>query len=506
MITLPTLAQMTTHPNATLRDAMVVIDANAQGACFAVEGTRLVGVLSDGDIRRALLRGASLDTLVLDVMKRDYAWLASNSSLQQVQAQLTGKIRIAPIVDVAGNLVDYACPARYHQIPLVQPLLDGNELEYVTDCIRNGWISSQGRYVQKFEQVFGQYVGCPNALAVSNGTIALHLALVTLGIGPGDEVLVPDLTFAATVNAVLHAGATPVFIDIDPLTMALNIANCEQALTARTRAVIPVHLYGHPAEMDRLMWLAAKHGLAVIEDCAEALGSFYQGTHVGNFGAAATFSFFGNKTITTGEGGMLLFKDPSLLERARILRDHGMSRERRYWHEHVGYNYRLTNIQAAIGVAQMERAVEFVARKRWIAEQYQQRLQEIQGLRLPTECGDVQNSYWLYTIVLADGLASQRNKILDFLSLNGIEARPVFTPLHRMPPYLKYIAPGQDFPLSDAVSDGGISLPTAPNLKETDIELVCLALEKAIALNLSPEGDSTMPFGQPLKNLRRASF
>ena len=481
MIALPTLAQMTTRSDATLREAMLLIDANALGACFAVEGSVLVGVLSDGDIRRALLGGAHLDAPVSDIMTRSYVWLPSNSSLQQIQARLTEEIRLIPILDLTGNLVDYACPARYHHIPLAQPILDGSELEYVTDCIRNGWISSQGKYVNQFEQAFGHYVSCPNTLAVSNGTVALHLALLTLGIGAGDEVLVPDLTFAATVNAVLHAGATPVFIDIDPRTMALNVAECEQAVTARTRAVIPVHLYGHPADMDQLMWFCAKHGLTVIEDCAEAIGSFYRSTHVGNYGTAATFSFYGNKTITTGEGGMLLFKDRSLLERARILRDHGMSRERRYWHEHVGYNYRLTNIQAAIGVAQMERVAEFVARKRWIAKQYQQRLQGIKGLRLPCELGEVQNSYWLYTIVLTEEMAGQRSKVLEFMSMTGIEARPVFIPLHRMPPYTKYVELGKVFPNSDAVSDGGISLPTAPNLMESEIELVCSALVKALA-------------------------
>lgn len=474
----PTLSQMTVQEDATLQDAMIAIDGNGQGICFILCGNVLAGVLSDGDIRRALLKGVKINAAVRDVMQSNFISLPVNTPIAHIQAQLTERIRHIPIIDSDNILVDYACASRYHQVPLTQPVLDGNELEYVTDCIRSGWISSQGKYVRQFEEDFGRYVGSQHALAVSNGTVALHLAMISLGIGPGDEVIVPDLTFAAPVNAVLYTGATPVLVDIEQNTMSLNIDEVECAITKKTRAIIPVHLYGHPANMSRVMALAQKYDLLVIEDCAEALGSMYKGNHVGIFGDAAIFSFFGNKTITTGEGGMLLFKDEAKLERARMLRDHGMSRERRYWHNEVGYNYRLTNIQAALGVAQMERVDEFVARKRWIAEQYQLRLPKILGISLPGEFGEVINSFWLYTILLPCELTSKRNEIIDLMINEGVEARPVFYPMHRMPPYEPFVYAGQEFPVSSFVADSGISLPSAVTMNEADIERVCLVMRK----------------------------
>jgi perosamine synthetase len=481
MIGLPTLEQMMIADDATLRDALKVIDRNTQGVCFVVTGRVVHGVLSDGDIRRALIGKANLDTLVVEVMQRDFVSLPVNTPVAKIQALLNSHIRHIPIVDNAGELVDYACAFRYHQVPLVQPVLNGNELEYVSDCIRTGWISSQGKYVRQFEESFGQYVGNANTLAVSNGTVALHLALVTLGVGAGDEVIVPDLTFAAPVNAVLYVGATPIIVDIDPDTLAIDMAAASLAVTPRTRAIIPVHLYGHPADMAQVMSLAQRHRLKVIEDCAEALGSRFRGSHVGVHSDAATFSFYGNKTITTGEGGMVMFKKSAMLERARMLRDHGMSRDRRYWHELVGFNYRLTNVQAAIGVAQMERAAEFVEGKRWIAEQYDRQLSKVPGLRLPGEFGDVVNSYWLYTVVLPEELASRRNEILEVMVRNGVEVRPVFYPVHRMPPYAQFVLPGMEYPVSDAVANGGMSLPSGITMNASDIEKVCTLLSQVIA-------------------------
>jgi perosamine synthetase len=292
---------------------------------------------------------------------------------------------------------------------------------------------------------------------------------------------VPDLTFAAPANAVLYVGATPVLVDVDPNTMAMNMDAVEGVITERTRAIIPVHLYGHPADMGRVMTLAQKHDLLVIEDCAEAIGSQYNGSHVGNFGDAAIFSFFGNKTITTGEGGILFFKDGQMLERARMLRDHGMSRERRYWHDEVGFNYRMTNIQAAIGVAQVERVTDFVAQKRWIAEQYAKKLQSVLGLQLPGEFGDVVNSYWLYTAILPKELTSRRDDILASMMRNGIEARRIFNPLHRMPPYAPFVSTGQSYPVSNFMSESGISLPSGVTMNEADIEKVCLVLTNVLA-------------------------
>lgn len=470
--------KLVVRTGVTLRDAMQTISRGEQGVCFILDNRRLIGVLTDGDVRRSLLEGAKLSDSVDLVMKRDFFSLPVNSALELIQQNLD-KYKYVPIINNAGELIDLATASRYHQIPLVTPVFDGNELEYVTDCIRTGWVSSQGKYVRQFEERFGEYVGCPHTLAVSNGTVALHLALVTLGVGSGDEVIVPNLTFAAPVNAVLYVGATPVLVDVDPGTMAIDPNLAAAAISRRTRAIIPVHLYGHPADMTRMMALAEKYNLVVIEDCAEALGSQYQGAHVGNFGDAATFSFFGNKTITTGEGGMLLFRESSMRDRARMLRDHGMSPTRRYWHNEVGYNYRLTNIQAAIGVAQLEKVEFFVERKRWIADQYNKRLANIEYLQLPSEQGDVRNSYWLYTVVLSHPLTPRRDEIINLLKMNGIEARPIFYPMHRMPPYAKFSSTGESYGVSDHLSDSGISLPSSISIEEAEIQRICDVLRRA---------------------------
>ena len=481
MIGLPPPEQMVVQFDVTLREAMVAIDRNAQGLCFVVQDGRAVGVVSDGDIRRTILRGVSIETPVSSAMRRDFVWLPVNTPIDQIQARLSEKITHIPILDSHGTLVDYACARRYHQVPLTQPVLDGNELEYVTDCIRTGWISSQGKYVRQFAASFGEYVNNPLAMAVSNGTAALHLALATLGVGPGDEVIVPDFTFAAAVNAVLYVGATPVLVDVDAQTMTLDVRATERALTSRTRAMIPVHLYGHPARMDQLMEIARRHNLIVVEDCAEALGSFFAGRHVGSLGDAAAFSFFGNKTITTGEGGMLLFKEKAMFERATMLRDHGMSPQRRYWHTEVGFNYRMTNIQAAIGLAQVERVADFVARKRWNAQQYHDRLSDVDGLGLPGDFGPVVNSYWLYTVSLPIEGQRQRDEVLHLLGDNGVEARPVFYPIHRMPPYQQFVPSQTSYPVSDSLADRGISLPSAVTMTEADLDKVCLVLKHALA-------------------------
>lgn len=462
-----------------LSEALKVISRESSGVCFVVKGMRLVGVITDGDVRRSLLNGSKVDDPVESVMQADFFSLPVNTTLAEIQKYIS-VYKNVPILNEAGELVDLATPSRYHQIPLVQPVFDGNELEYVTDCIVTGWVSSQGKYVKQFESDFAAYVGADSALAVSNGTVALHLALASLGIGPGDEVLVPNLTFAAPANAILYVGATPVFVDVDPVSMAINPHEAEKLISERTSAIIAVHLYGYPANMDLIVSLAAKHDLRIIEDCAEALGSCYKGKHVGLMGDSATFSFFGNKTITTGEGGMVLFKDPLLYQKAQILRDHGMSPERRYWHNEIGFNYRLTNLQAALGVAQLEKVKDFIDRKRWIADQYNEVLKGSSLLSLPQDGGDIYNSYWLYTLVLQEKLSSKRDEVLNYLKARGIEARPIFFPLDRMPPYKKYIHKGTSYPISDWLSSCGISLPSSVTITKDEINRVSKCLLDAL--------------------------
>ena len=286
-------------------------------------------------------------------------------------------------------------------------------------------------------------------MAVSNGTVALHLALVALGVGPGDEVIVPNLTFAASANAVIHAGASPVFCEIDPCTWCIDPNEVKRLVGPKTKAIMPVHLYGQPCDMDALQEICAENNLLMIEDAAEALGSEWKKHRVGTFGDAATFSFFGNKTISTGEGGMILFKDSHVASKAQILRDHGMSIERRYWHEIIGYNYRLTNMQAALGVAQMERLPQILKAKIRISEYYSNRLKTVEGISLlPSLNQDIVHSNWLYGIVLDDCL--NRDLISCSLLEQGIETRPFFYPLSEMPPYEKFSR--EDFPIVENIS------------------------------------------------------
>jgi perosamine synthetase len=477
----PKLDKLILPSTASILEAMGVINDGGIGICFIVSGRRLVGLVTDGDIRRALLNMATLEDEISSVMETAFVSLPINSPTNLIQQKLAAH-KVIPILNNEGEIVDLATIMRFHQIPLTEPKLNGNELEYVTECIQSGWISSQGKYVNKFEEAFGMYVGCSNTLAVSNGTVALHLALVALGIGPGDEVIVPDLTFAASVNAVIFTGASPVLVDVDKTTMVIDPDNLNSVINSRTKAILPVHLYGYPANMTNLMALAKKHGLLVIEDCAEAIGTYWNGMHVGTFGDAATFSFYGNKTLTTGEGGMIVFRNRHICDRAKILRDHGMSVERRYWHEEIGFNYRLTNLQAAVGVAQLERVNSFVDKKRWIASQYNKLLKGVAILQLPSElgCGEGQNSYWLYTVILMNEKYTKRNKVITYLKGQGIDSRPVFYPMHEMPPYKKYALSGERYIASSYLSNGGISLPSSYTITEKEIEHVCSTLVSAL--------------------------
>jgi perosamine synthetase len=476
---LPKLKDLTVDHSLCLRDVMEVIGRNGQGVSFIIDGDILCGIITDGDIRRALLNGHSINTKIEKIIRSEYTSLPFNSSLKAIQEALEN-FKIVPIIGNNGTLVDYASLNRYHQIPLTQPVFDGSELEYVTDCIKSGWISSQGSYVVKFENEFGKYVENSNCLAVSNGTVALHLALATLDIGPGDEVIVPNLTFAAPVNAILYQGATPVLCEVSKKTLTLDMNILRRLINSKTRAIVPVHLYGYAVEMDDLVKLANQNDIYIVEDCAEAFGTRYKDRHVGNFGDIGTFSFFGNKTITTGEGGMMVFKDLELMKKAKILRDHGMNPSKRYWHDTVGFNYRITNIQSAVGLGQIEKAKILVDAKRSIANSYIKYLHDLKEVELPNESVDVFNSYWLFTIVLDSKYREFRNSIIEKLALRGIEARPIFYPLHQMPPYKRFAKKDLTYNISSELSECGISLPSATTLSDEDIALVCKAFKEII--------------------------
>uniref|UniRef100_A0A7C1FFF5 DegT/DnrJ/EryC1/StrS family aminotransferase n=1 Tax=Caldilinea aerophila TaxID=133453 RepID=A0A7C1FFF5_9CHLR len=354
-------------------------------------------------------------------------------------------------------------------IPVYTPSLDGREEKYVLDAVRSGWISSLGSYVTRFEQEFARFCGVHHAISVSNGTVALHLALHALGIGPGDEVIVPSLTFVATANAVHYTGAAPIFADVDPTTWCIDPEDVQRCITPRTRAIIPVHLYGHPAPMPALQELADTHNLILVEDAAEAHGAAIHGRRVGGWGRIAAFSFYANKIITTGEGGMLTTDDEALASRCRMLRDHAMPPHRRYWHEEVGFNYRMTNLQAAVGVAQMERIEHFLARKRAIAAHYRERLADVPGVTFAAERPDYTNVYWMVSILVEPPYALSRDELILALREHGIDSRPFFHPMDTLPPYRS----DSPRPVALRLSRCGLNLPSSPSLTDTQIDYIC---------------------------------
>lgn len=366
------------------------------------------------------------------------------------------------------------------RIPISQPRLDRAELLNVTQAIKSGWISSKGDFITRFETGFAVFCGVRYGVATSNGTVALHLALRALGIGHGDEVIVPTLTFIATANAVSYCGARPVFVDSHPEYWGMDPAKIEEKITDRTRAIVPVHLYGHPCEMKSIMAIAQKHNLLVIEDAAEAHGAECDGQKVGSFGHVSCFSFYGNKILTTGEGGMCLTNDEALARRMRLLKDHGMDPSRKYWHDEVGYNYRMTNVQAAIGLAQLEKLDSLIAEKRRIAAWYDTGLKSLaqEGiLRLPREMPWAKSVYWMYSILLDDRAGISRQGLMDFLDQPGeagiaVETRPIFYPLHIMPPH-RCTDP---YPVAERISSCGLNLPSGMRLRRTDVEAICRKL------------------------------
>jgi perosamine synthetase len=363
-------------------------------------------------------------------------------------------------------------------IPVSEPSITQKEIDYVLDALKSGWVSSIGGYINKFETGFAAFVGTKYALCVSNGTVALHLALLACGLKPGDEVIVPDLTFIATANAVTYTGATPVIVDIDPETWCISPEEIKKAVTPKTKAIIPVHLYGHPADMDPILDIARKHNLFVIEDCAEAHGAEYKGRKVGSFGQFGTFSFYGNKIITTGEGGMLTTDDEELFKRAKFLKDHAMSPAKRYWHTEVGYNYRMTNLQAALGVAQLERINELIEKKRQIFNWYKEFLCEVDGIRLNPEKEWAKNVFWMVCLILDKNFGISRDELIVRLKEKGIDTRPFFYPMSEMPMYKG--GTNYDSPTAKALSENGINLPSGSNLTEKEVKWIAENVKKTI--------------------------
>ena len=357
------------------------------------------------------------------------------------------------------------------RIPLAAPDLSGNELAYVTDAIQSSWISSTGPYVDRFEEEFARMCGTRAAISICNGTAALHLALLTLDVGPGDEVIVPSLTYVATANAVRYCGAEPVFADVDPATWCLDPVGVAAAVTPRTRGIVAVHLYGHPADMDALEAVASRHDLWIVEDAAEAHLATYKGRPVGSLGRMATFSFYGNKPFTCGEGGALTTDSPELEQKARLLRGQGMDPKRRYYFPITGYNYRLTNVACAFLCAQLERSEPLLERRRQIFDLYRELLDGVPGIEFQPRAEWAEPTPWLFSILVEKGrYGMSRDQLADALAQDGIETRPLFIPLHTLPPFHEgSTARDESLPVTDDLAARGLNLPTYTQLERDEV-------------------------------------
>lgn len=390
--------------------------------------------------------------------------------------------------------------------PVAKPVFHGNERKYLLEAFDSSWISSTGRFINKLEEEFAKFCGTDYALTCSNGTTALHLALLALDIGPGDEVIVPTFTFVSTANAVRYCGAKPVFVDCRSDTWNIDEKQIEQAVTDKTKAVIVVHLYGHPCEMEPIWEIADKYGLKIIEDAAEAHGAAYfsnNRTHadkrqeytqldgrkraykVGNLGDIATFSLYGNKIVTSGEGGLITLNDEKLFKKMVMLRGQGLDPEKRYWFPVIGYNYRLTNLQAAIALAQLEDIDWHLEKRRRIADTYNYYLADSEFINIPVERDDVKHAYWMYSIILSEHCHLTRDEVMEQLGEAGIETRPFFYPMHQLPPYNDKENAIREFPVADKISSLGLNLPTSSAFSENDIRQISNALLEVVSGCLS---------------------
>ena len=376
------LNNLIVEDHLTLKYALKKINLSTAGVCFVNKKKKLLNVITDGDIRRALIKGYKLSDNIKKIKsKRSFIAVKNNHNFLDLQDKIT-KYEIVPIINDGGEVIDYANEKRFQQLPQAEPSLIGNELKYVSEAIKSGWISSIGKYVNIFQKKFSLFVDNKYCLTTSSGTTAIQLAIATLKLKSNDEIIVPDYTFVSPINSIIHSKCKPVLADIDKNNLCISLNSIKKVVTKNTKAIIIVHLYGNTPEMNKIINFCKSKKIKIIEDCAEAFGTYYREKHVGNFGHFGTFSFLGNKTISTGEGGMIIFKKKEDYQLAKKLRDHGMSENRKYWHDEVGFNFRMTNIQAAIGCAQIEKANKFINRKIDIFERYRSNLVNMKFIKM----------------------------------------------------------------------------------------------------------------------------
>lgn len=366
-------------------------------------------------------------------------------------------------------------------IPVNEPLIGKKELKYVTECVNSGWISSSGAFIEKFEDKWAKYCGMKYGIAVSNGTVALQAAIACLDLDPGDEVIIPDFTIISCALAVVYNKCKPVLVDCDPRTYTIDVIKLENKITKKTRAIMPVHIYGHPCDMEPIWKLAKKYNLKVIEDAAEAHGAEYKGKKCGGLGDISCFSFYANKIITTGEGGMVLTNSQKYADKLQSIRNLCFRKEKRFYHTELGNNFRLTNLQSAIGLAQLERIDKLVAKKRWIGKMYNEKLGIIPNLTLPVEKKWAKSVYWMYGIVLDERTGMDAKEFAKRLYEHGVDTRPFFLGMHEQPAFHKNkLFKGEKYTVSEKIAKQGLYLPSGLTLTERDIDIVVKIVRRVL--------------------------
>ena len=363
-------------------------------------------------------------------------------------------------------------------IPVCTPTLLGNEKKYVLECLETNWISSRGRFVDEFETKFSRYCGMRFGITTNSGTTALHLALAAIGVGEEDEVIIPSFTMISTANAANYLGAKLALVDVEPRTWNIDPGKIEKKITPRTKAVIPIHTYGHPADMDAIGAIARRRRIAVVEDAAEAIGAEYKGKKTGGFGKIAAFSLYANKIITTGEGGIIVTDDPELAERARTMRNYGFTQERHFWHKVVGFSYRMTNVQAAIGLGQLERIDDLLGARIRNAELYNSFLKDVPGIVTPPRSPECVSAYWMYGILVRDEFGLSRDELRQALADEGIETRSFFIPIHLQPIYASLYS--DEYPVSEELGTRGLYLPSSSSLKPDAIAFIADCIRRSV--------------------------
>jgi perosamine synthetase len=445
---------------SNLQEALKKINKNGYGLVFVKNQKKVIGVISDGDIRRVILRERKIDLIKTDIkeiMKKNFFYL---KDYDFTSAKIKKYYKILPILNKKKEAKGFI-KNNLDFIPIYQPLLGGNEKKYINNAIDANWISSGGKYVELFEKKFQSYSGLRNVTTTTSGTSALHLACLAVGVKPGDEVILPAYTFGAPINVVIQLKAKPVFVDVDYNTCCIDEKLIEKNITKKTKAIIIVHLYGNTCRIEKIVQLAKKYKIKLIEDCAEALGTTYKKKHVGGFGDASTFSFYGNKTISTGEGGIVSLKNQYDFKKAILYKNHGMEKNKNYFHTLPGLNFRMTNIQAAIGCAQIEKIKKIITKKKYISDFYAKFFHNSKNFKIVEDRKDTLNTHWLYFLVVKSKI--NKEKLLLFLKKKGIDVRRAFYSATEMPIYSKYLNKNK-YPVSDHLSKKGFCLPSYPAL------------------------------------------